>query len=110
MTQIFKSKVPSPVLFSFLTDICEKNDKCFIFDKNAYKRGIYNNKITPFLDMCKPHYHASKQKYIDRKLTYNSLITVIRQICNVNEIGYASEIKYDKSLHTIIYYIYIPQN
>lgn len=110
MTQIFKSKVPSPVLFSFLSDICDKNDKCYIFDKNAYKRGIYNNKITPFFEMCKPHYHASKQKYIDRKLTYNSLITVIRQICNVNEIGYASEIKYDKSLHTIIYYIYIPQN
>lgn len=107
MTQIFKSKIPSAVLFSLLSDICDKNEKSFIFDKNAYKRGIYNNKISSFFESCKPHYHLSKQKYIDRKLTYNSLITIIRQICNANEIGYASEIKYDKSLHTIVYYIYL---
>ncbi len=108
MTQIFKSKVPSSFLFSLLSEICDKNEKCFIFDKNAYKRGVYNDQIAPFFDTCKPYYHVSKQKYLDRKLTYNSLITVIRQICNANEIGYASEIKYDKSVHTIVYYIYIP--
>lgn len=106
MTQIFKEKIPSPILFSLLSDICDKNEKCFTFDKNAYKRGIYNNKISSFFETCKPYYHISKQKYIDRKLTYNSLITIIRQICNSNEIRYASEIKYDKSIHTIIYYIY----
>jgi hypothetical protein len=107
MTQIFKEKIPTPILFSLLSDICDKNEKCFTFDKNAYKRGVYNNKISSFFETCKPYYHLSKQKYIDRKLTYNSLITIIRQICNSNEIRYASEIKYDKSVHTIIYYIYI---
>jgi hypothetical protein len=106
MTQIFKEKIPTPILFSLLSDICDKNEKCFTFDKNAYKRGVYNNKISSFFETCKPYYHLSKQKYIDRKLTYNSLITIIRQICNSNEIRYASEIKYDKSVHTIIYYIY----
>ena len=106
MTQIFKTKIPTHLLFSLLSDICDKNEKCFVFDKNAYKRGIYNDKITTFFELCKPHYHTSKQKYVDRKLTYNSLITIIRQICNSNEIGYASEIKYDKSLHTIVYYIF----
>jgi hypothetical protein len=106
MTQLFKTKPPTTLLFSFLTDICDKTDKCFIFDKNAYKRAIYNDKLTSFLEMCKPHYHLSKQTYIERKPTYNSVITIIRQICNVNKIGYASEIKYDKSLHTIVYYIY----
>jgi hypothetical protein len=106
MSQIFKEKIPTSNLFSLLSDICDKNDKCFIFDKNAYKRGIYNDKIGPFFETCKPYYHTSKQKYLDRKLTYNSLITIIRQICNSNEIRYASEIRYDKSLHTIIYHIY----
>lgn len=106
MTQLFKTKPPTTLLFSFLTEICDKTDKCFIFDKNAYKRAIYNDKLTSFLEMCKPHYHLSKQTYVDRKPTYNSVITIIRQICNVNKIGYASEIKYDKSLHTIVYYIY----
>lgn len=106
MTQIFKEKIPTPILFSLLSDICDKNEKCFTFDKNAYKRGVYNDRISTFYELCKPYYHLSKQKYIDRKLTYNSLITIIRQICNSNEIRYASEIKYDKSVHTIIYYIY----
>lgn len=106
MTQIFKTKPPTTLLFSFLAEICDKTDKCFIFDKNAYKRAIYNDQLTTFLETCKPHYHVSKQTYVERKPTYNSLITIIRQICNINKIGYASEIKYDKSLHTIVYYIY----
>jgi len=106
MTQIFKTKVPISVLFSLLADICDKNEKYYTFDKNAYKRGIYNDKISEFLESCKPHYYTSKQKYVERKLSYNSLITIVRQICNSNEIAYASEIKYDKSLHTIVYYIY----
>jgi hypothetical protein len=110
MTQIFKTVPPAVILFSFLSDICDKTEKCFIFDKNSYKRAIYNDKITAFLDICKPYYHTSKQTYLDRKLTYNSLITIIRQICNINKIGYASEIKYDKSLHTIVYYIYTNVN
>jgi hypothetical protein len=107
MTQIFKTKIQTGVLFSLLSDICDKNEKCFVFDKNAYKRGVYNDRISTFFEECKPHYHVSKQKYIDRKLSYNSLITIIRQICNSNGIGYASEIKYDKSVHTIVYYIYL---
>jgi len=106
MTQIFKSKIPTSILFSLLSDICDKNEKYYLFDKNAYKRGIYNNKIEAFFELCRPYYHLSKQKYLDRKITYNSLITVIRQICNSNELPYASDIKYDKSLHTIVYYIY----
>jgi len=106
MTQIFKTKIPSSILFSLLSDICDKNEKYFIFDKNAYKRGIYTDKIPTFLEACKPYYHLSKQKYIDKKLTYNSIITIIRQICNNNEVRYASEIKYDKSKHSIVYYIY----
>ena len=106
MTQIFKTKVPTDILFSLLSDICDKNEKYFVFDKNAYKRGIYNDKISAFFDLCKPYYHVSKQKYLERKLTYNSFITIIRQICNFNKITYKSQLKYDKSNYDIIYYIY----
>ena len=59
------------------------------------------------MDSCKPFYHISKQKYLERKLTYNNFTTILRQICNFNKINYTSQIKYDKSTYDIIYYIYL---
>ena len=47
-----------------------------------------------------------RQKYLDKKLTYNSFTTVLRQICNFNKVKYVSQIKYDKSTYDIVYYIY----
>jgi hypothetical protein len=44
---------------------------------------------------------------IDAPLTYNSFITVIRQICKYNKIQYKNEIKYDKSSYDIYYYIFL---
>jgi hypothetical protein len=105
-TQIFKNKVPNQILFEILDNLCLKNDKYYLFDINSFKKGIYMNLIPPFLETCKPYYHCSKRKYIEKELTYNSFITVLRQICNFNKITYTSKIKYDKSNYSIIYYIY----
>jgi len=105
MTQIFKSQVPSSLLFDLLEPICTINDSYYIFDINSYKKGVFNESIQSFLNNCKPHYYLSKQKYVDRKLSYNSFTTVLRQICNYNKIEYKSEIKYDKSTYNIVYYI-----
>ena len=106
MSQIFKSKIPINILFSLLDKIAIKNEKQYIIDNNSYKKGILNNDINDFFENCKPYYYLSKQKYLEKKITYNSLITIIRQICNYNEIKYTSQIKYDKSKYNIIYYIY----
>lgn len=76
-------------------------------NKDAFKKGIFNDIIPIFLEECKEFYHLSKQKYIDKKLTYNAFTTVIRQICNSNKIIYTSKIKYINSTYDIIYYIYI---
>jgi len=105
-TQIFKKNVPTESLYSLLDDICLKNDKYYIFNNNSYKKGLFNNTITKFIDECKPYYHISKQKYLERKLTYNSFTTILRQICKFNKITHTSQIKYDKSTYDIIYYIY----
>jgi hypothetical protein len=83
-----------------------KNEKHYILNKNAFKKGIYNKSIDAFFEKIKPCYYLSKRKYLDRKLTYNSFTTVIRQICNFNKITYTSQIKYDKSVYDIVYYIY----
>jgi len=104
--QIFKNKIPTDVFFEFLNSICLKNDKHMVLNIDAFKKGVYNNKITEFFEYCKPFYQNSKKKYLEKKLTYTSFNTVIRQICNSNNINFVSVIKYNKSQYNIIYYIY----
>jgi hypothetical protein len=104
--QIFKNHVPNKLLFDLLDLICVKNEKYYLFNNISFKKGLFNDEITNFFISCKPYYHISKQKYLERKLDYNSFTTVLRQICNYNKITYTSQIKYDKSTYDIFYYIY----
>jgi len=105
-TQIFKNNIPNDVFFELLNKICLKNEKYYIFNIDSFKKGVYNEYIQNFINLCIPYYHLSKRKYLERKLTYNSFTTILRQICNSNKIIYTSKIKYDKSSYDIIYYIY----
>jgi len=105
-TQIFKKDIPNDFLFNLLEDICMKNDKHYILNLESFKKGVFNNSIQQFFEICKPYYHNSKKKYIEKKLTYNSFITVVRQICNYNKLTYISQIKYTKSSYDIVYIIY----
>lgn len=104
-SQLFKIIIPIPKLKVFLDNICQIEDDMYILDFNAYKKGEYNNINGPFIADCKPHYHISKCKYVDCELTYKSMITVIRQICNYHDISYSSKIKYEKSSYDIVYFI-----
>jgi len=105
-TQIFKKNVPNELIFSLLDSICMKNEKHYTLNIEAFKKGIFKESISNFLTNCNPYYHISKKKYLERKLTYNSFTTILRQICNFNKITYTSQIKYDKSRYDIIYYIF----
>jgi hypothetical protein len=105
-TQIFKKDIPNDLLFNLLEDICMKNDKHYILNLESFKKGMFNDNIQQFFEICKPYYHNSKKKYIEKKLTYNSFITVVRQICNYNKLTYISQIKYNKSSYDIVYIIY----
>ena len=105
-SQIFKNNIPNEIVFKILEDIAIKTDKYYIINNNSYKKGIFNETVPVFLEECKPYYHISKRKYVERKSTYNSFITVLRQICNYNKITYTSQIKYDRSKYDIIYHVY----
>jgi hypothetical protein len=105
-TQIFKNKVPNEILFDFLNKICIKNEKHLVVNTISFKKGTYDNSINEFFELIKPYYHNSKKKYLEKKLTYNSFITIIRQICNCNKIVYTSQIKYEKSVYEIVYIIF----
>lgn len=106
-SQIFKKNINNDTLFQLLDQISIKTDKHYIIDNISYKKGIFNETIPIFLEECKPYYYLSKRKtYLERTLTYNSFITVIRQICNFNNITYTSQIKYDKSKYDIVYHVF----
>ena len=105
-SQIFKNNIPNELLIKLLDDIAIKSDNCYVLNNNSYKKGIFNDTIPQFIAECKPYYHLSKRKYLERKLNYNSFVTIIRQICNFNKITYTSQIKYDKSTYDIMYYIF----
>ena len=105
-SQIFKNKVPNELLFNLLDFICVKNEKHYTFNINSFKKGIYSEKIQNFFLECNQYYHNSKKKYLIKKLTYNAFTTVLRQICNYNNIKYTSQLIYDRSCYNIIYYIY----
>lgn len=107
MTQLFKTKIPTEILIDLFLRTSIKQDECFVFNLNSYKKGIFTGDILIFIDLIKPYYYQSKQKYVERKITYNTCTTIIRQICNYNNITYKSEIKYDKSTYNITYYIYV---
>jgi hypothetical protein len=114
-SQIFKNKIPNSIIVQLLEDIAVKSvtidaNIAYIVNNNVYKKGIFNGKILEFYELCRPYYHISKRKYLDKKMSYNSFITVIRQICNSKQITYTSQIKYDKSAYDIIYSILIPKS
>jgi len=109
-TQIFKKNIPDNLIFDLLNIICIKNDKHFVFNSNSFKKGVFMNLLQPFFEELKQYYHNSKKKYVERKITYNSFATVLRQICNFNKITYTSQIKYDKSTYDIVYIIFFKNN
>ena len=53
MSQIFKETIDKTLLFNFLEKICDKTEKYYIFDLNAYKRAQLQNEIIPFLRFFK---------------------------------------------------------
>jgi len=114
-TQVFNKEVSLKCLYELLKDILNKicmidsnhesDINQFVITKALFKRAEIHNLIQPFLESIKEHYYLSKQHYIDRQINYNKFITIIRQLCNVNDIKYVSTIVYSKSNYEIEYTI-----
>lgn len=106
MNQLFKNEVNKNILFGFLEKNCDKRDKYYIFDLPAYKRAELNDSNTLFLEDLKPFYHKAKLFYLERKITYTGICTIIRQICKYHSIMFTTKVIYSKSKYNIPYYIY----
>jgi len=104
--QIFKLLVPKELLFDLLDKISLKTDKYYLIDNNAYRKMIFNNYHLEFSETLKSYYHLGKRKYVERKMNYNSFVTIIRQICKATNIMYTSQIKYNESKYNIDYFVF----
>lgn len=104
---LFKKIIPNNIIFDFLSKNCNLENDYYIFDKIVFKQYEYNNLIEEFYNNIIDNYKESKKFYLKRPITFNNLMTVIRQICKFNNIPYYSNIKYDNNKYNIIYYIKI---
>jgi len=102
-SQIFKQPIPNELVYDFLNNNAMMHDQTYIFNPNMFKKAMYNCRISVFVNSCRPYYHLSKQKYLNKANTFNSFMTLIRQICNYNKIAYTSKVQYDKSNYDIVY-------
>jgi len=104
-SQIFKIK-PDPEIFKeLLENICEVYDGIYLLNNASFKKGMMFGNITDFCSKIKECYYDSKLFYIERKMTYKYFITVLRQVCKINNLSYKTETKYNKSSYEIIYMI-----
>ena len=105
-SKIFKERVPLTILYNLLDLIALKKDNYYVVDMNAYKKMIYNEYHMNFCNTLKQYYHKGKHFYLERKMTYNSFTTILRQICKQEEIMFTSKINYNKSKYNIDYTIF----
>jgi len=106
-SQIFKSVISIDILYELLDKICFKDECNYHLTNAAFNAGVYHNFINEFCSNIISFYHISKRHYVERKMNYNSFITIVRQICKLNNISYTSKIVYNKSNYEFIYYISI---
>ena len=90
----------------FIEKNCLTENKAYVFDNNIYKKLHFEGKLSKFLESLKKYYYKNKFYYIDPKnISYNRFLTIIRQICNKNNINYEKNIKYIMSKYTVSYSI-----
>jgi hypothetical protein len=107
LNYLFLKQVPMQIIFGLLDKICAKTNNFYLIDLNAYRKMLFFKLDGDLKDTLLPYYHISKRYYITRELTYNSFTNILRQICKSNEHYYYTELKYDHSIYTILYFISI---
>lgn len=106
-SNILKDIIPINILVELLEQYCFiKTEKYFVLDLDSYKKIVLENKIEPLLEQIVPYYKKSKLIYVTRPMKYVYFLTLVRHICNSNNVQYTSNIYYNRSKHYIKYIIY----
>jgi hypothetical protein len=103
--QIFKTIIHPDVLWNFIKENGEQIEDQYIFNKSLYKKAVFKETITPFIQSLDIYYYESKKHYIRRKMDYIKFITIIRQLCNSIDVKYTTQLVYNNSTYEIVYSI-----
>ena len=107
LNYLFLKQVPLSIIMELLDKICAKTNNYYLIDLNAYRKMLFFKLDTEFKEILLPYYHISKRYYITREFSYNSFTNILRQICKSNSHNFYTELKYDHSVYTILYFISI---
>ena len=107
MRQVFRIEPIYEFLKVILDKFCNKEQGYYVVDYITYKKIVFHKYQEIWLDGLLKHYYKSKQFYITRKFSFQSFITIIRQLCKFFSIEY--DYLYDKnqSYHIPKYRLYI---
>ena len=106
LAQYITSSETKYILFSFLSLNCHIDNSNYVIDYSTFKKALNNNNLKLFIEEIEPFYKYSKKSYLDiSSYNYNKFLTVIRQICNFNNIILVKKVKYIRSKYMPIFYI-----
>tara|TARA_B100000902_G_scaffold394813_1_gene451970 strand:- start:2044 stop:2412 length:369 start_codon:yes stop_codon:yes gene_type:complete len=118
-SQLFCKNVSLDILYELINTVSTKTIvedisntiiEFYKIDKIIFKKLEFHGYIAKFIIKLKEYYYPNKQFYIERKMTYNNFLTIIRQLCKLNNVQLKKEIIYEKDTYQIEYYIYIKQS
>lgn len=111
--KLLRAEIPNELFYDFIRKIAHKtpNFNHYLIDMTAYKKSTYcddpqeQSLLQKFCNDLMPYYSNDKQFLLTRKMSYNNLNTILRQVCRHNAIKCTTQRKYDKSKTQIVYYI-----
>ena len=106
MQQIFKYNPEYDKIKIFIQQFGDKYLNYYLINEHTFMRSKINGAIENFIQYLLPLYYTSKQFYLTRNITYNSFLTILRQVCKECNILFTYKIKYLSSKYMIEYYIY----
>jgi hypothetical protein len=109
-THILKRPMDKNILFNFLELICMTMNKQYVINYDSFKKSKFIEKLDTFIDEIRSYYYISKRSYLEQPITYKRFLTIIRQICNYNNITYRSVLKYQYSEQQVEYYVYFDED
>jgi hypothetical protein len=98
--KIFRELPDKNIFLKFLKDICVVESNNYLFYDELYKKNKVI--IDKYFFELKNNYLVSKYNYI-LDINFNKCITVLKQICKLNNITYDSTRKYYNNTYKIYY-------
>ena len=100
--QVFCKPVEFTLVKPLLDTICEPpTNGCILVNETSFLKMMFHGYDKEFLTMLRPYYHLSKLHYLDRKFTYKSFVTILRQVCKACNKNVSTSVKHFHSKQLI---------